>query len=140
MPTDSGLGGVEWVIVVALGLAVIVIIIAISMWGMTAVGDQLGDPEITIEPGPMAGSYLLDGELDTASAGPLATLTPPPAAVDVLLDMSRVTFLDSGGIRAIVALASRIDRYVVITRPSDPVRTVLDVVGLNKLPGILVRE
>ncbi len=98
------------------------------------------DRSLWIEPGPVAGSYLLGGELDVAAADQLSRLMPPPGAIDVLLDMSGVTFLDSGGVGAIIALASRIDRDVVIDRPSEPVRAALAITRAGGLPGIVVQE
>lgn len=93
-----------------------------------------------IEPGPVAGSYLLGGRLDYASADHLAKLVPPPGAIDVMLDMSAISFVDSSGIEAIIELASRIDRVVVVTRPSGPARAALAAAELEELRGIVVRE
>ncbi|HEX3300684.1 MAG TPA: STAS domain-containing protein [Actinomycetota bacterium] len=93
-----------------------------------------------IEPGPIAGNYLLGGRLDKASADHLDKLVPPPGAIDVTLDVSAVTFIDSSGIGSIIQLASRIDRVVVITRPSAPVRASLEAVDRNKLVGIVVQD
>lgn len=106
----------------------------------TYASSESGGRSLWIEPGPVAGSYLLGGELDVASADQLARLMPPPGAIDVLLDMSGVTFLDSGGVGAIIALASRIDRDVVIDRPSEPVRAALAITRPGELSGIVVQE
>jgi anti-anti-sigma regulatory factor len=97
------------------------------------------DP-LWIEPGPVASSYLLGGRLDASSADRLAKLTPPPGAIDVMLDTSQVTSLDRAGIRAIVELASRSNRVVVLTRLSGPVRAALGRVGRDELPGIVLQE
>lgn len=74
------------------------------------------------------------------SAGPLTKLVPPPGPTEVTLDLSGVRFLDSSGVKAILELASRIDRAVVLVRLSDAVRDVLAMVPVDELRGIVVRD
>ena len=94
----------------------------------------------SIEPGHAAGRYILGGEMSMPSAERLTRLVPPPGATEVTLDLSGVRFLDSGGFRAILELASGIDRSVVLVRLSDAVRNVLAMVPVDELRGIVVRD
>lgn len=101
---------------------------------------QLKQHPFSIEPGHAAGCYLLGGEMSMPSAGPLTKLVPPPGPTEVTLDLSGVRFLDSSGVKAILELASRIDRAVVLVRLSDAVRDVLAMVPVDELRGIVVRD
>ncbi|HYG71929.1 MAG TPA: STAS domain-containing protein [Actinomycetota bacterium] len=54
---------------------------------------------------------------------------------DVIVDLSRLEFLDSSGIRAILAIGTS-DRRVVLRRPAPRVRKVLDLTGIIGREGI----
>jgi anti-anti-sigma factor len=86
----------------------------------------------------------LAGELDLAGAPRLtdALLDFVSSEGDVHLDLSEVTFLDSSGLRVIVALArSRGDAgSVVLLAPSAAITRILEIMGIDEHPGIEIRH
>jgi anti-sigma B factor antagonist len=92
---------------------------------------ELGAPDAT-----GAVTVRLAGELDLQTAdrlrGELAALEADTCAVQ--LDCSGVEFLDSSGIRAILAARLELDeRPLVITSASPVVERLLDITGLREL-------
>jgi anti-sigma B factor antagonist len=81
----------------------------------------------------------LQGELDTATAeGFDAALQEALIDSDgaFLLDLSDVSFMDSGGVNALLrarALLGREERALGVICPPGPVRRVLDVIGVADL-------
>jgi anti-anti-sigma factor len=79
------------------------------------------------------------GELDLASGGPLADELSRAAdtlgAAAVLLDLSGITFMDSSGLRAVVA-ADRTMREqglrFALVRGGDPVHRVFDITRMTE--------
>lgn len=68
-----------------------------------------------------------------ATAGELVNVVADAAGrttKDVVLDLTRVTFLDSAGIHAIVRVADAHPGRVAVL-PSAPVQRVLDLTGLG---------
>jgi anti-anti-sigma factor len=90
--------------------------------------------------GDADGVLWLSGELDLAEASAF----PEEAAgfldgeTDAVIDCSGLTFLDSSGIRAIFQLASRSGRGLVLRDPTDTVRKVLVIAGVNGQMGVRV--
>ena len=80
----------------------------------------------------------LDGELDLSNAATLATeLT---GLVDdhsrVTIDLARLSFLDSSGIRCFMATAQRASERgcdLVVERATDKILRVLEVAGVEEL-------
>jgi anti-anti-sigma factor len=87
------------------------------------------------------GILWLAGEFD------LAAIDAFQAAVDavlnarreLVLDLSELTFLDSTGIRAFLVVADHVDG-VVLRRPTQAVRRVLALVGIDGYLGIRIEE
>ena len=82
------------------------------------------------------------GEVDIATADricPAVTQAAESGALDLWFDLSEVTFLDSSGMRALVAARdnakARGARFVVIC-PYGPVLRVLRIAGLDR--GLLI--
>jgi len=77
----------------------------------------------------------LAGDLDYDSAAAFrAVVRSLPAAADVVLDASAVTFVDSGGLRELIVTArDAADRgaRLVIRASSAPLRELLRVTGLT---------
>jgi anti-anti-sigma factor len=98
-----------------------------------------------LEISPLTGvaGLRLDGELDLATA-PLLTeaLLDLASERKVHLDLATVTFLDSSGLRGIVASARSQDgnRSVVLLNPSPAVRRILEIAGIDKHPAVEIRE
>ena len=80
----------------------------------------------------------LQGEIDIYTAPCLRESIERVCAlgVPVLLDMEHVTFMDSSGLSALIAASGVADGLfssVQIMRPSDQVRRVLSLTGLDKV-------
>jgi anti-anti-sigma factor len=78
------------------------------------------------------------GEIDIATAEricPAVTRAAESGAVDLWLDLSEVTFMDSSGMHAILAAQGAADareaRFVVIC-PEGPVLRVLQIAGVDR--------
>lgn len=88
--------------------------------------------------------YALKGELDMASATTLREALDPVVAAGkpLTLDVADLTFIDSSGLRALVQLSAGLNGVgpLVLSSPSDGVRRLLDIVGLEALPGIQVEN
>ena len=80
----------------------------------------------------------LSGDLDLAAAADFVALAA--SAVDgeqeLILDMSRLEFLDSAGLRAILEIAARTDRGVLLRSPRDHVRKLVAITGIDGRRGI----
>lgn len=95
--------------------------------------------EIVALPGPQT-TLTLVGELDPGTAPildeRLTELAADAAVTSVVVDLSQITFLDSSGVRALVAgnhaLTSR-SAELVLRGPSPNVRRVLEITGLTQL-------
>jgi anti-anti-sigma factor len=87
--------------------------------------------------------YKLSGELDMASAPTLDSAMEPivDANDGLTLELDGLTFIDSYGLRALVQLSSRLNGSgpLVLTKVPNGVQRVLDIVGMETLPGIEVR-
>jgi anti-anti-sigma factor len=83
---------------------------------------------------PQPGAFALEGELDMATVDVLlsATRDAPPDR-DLVLDLSKLAFIDSMGMRAILQMANsrNAGSSVVLKDPSPAVARVLDIA----LPG-----
>ena len=80
----------------------------------------------------------LRGEIDGATAPRLRESVEQVCdlGVPVVLDMNQVTFMDSSGISALIAasgICTGVPRSVRIDRPSDQVRRVLSLTGLDTI-------
>jgi anti-anti-sigma factor len=78
------------------------------------------------------------GEIDLGSsralAAQLAELAGDPAG-DAVLDLSRVTFMDSVGLGVVVKAANRFSRQgkrLHIVAPDGPVRRLIELAGLDR--------
>jgi anti-anti-sigma factor len=77
----------------------------------------------------------LKGELDIASADGVADAIVAVDGATVVVDLSGLTFMDSTGISALVVARRRIlaegQGQLVVTRPTQIVRSALEIVGLS---------
>jgi anti-anti-sigma factor len=84
----------------------------------------------------------LSGDLDMAAAVDFARIAG--SALDgrreLVLDMTRLEFLDSSGIRAIVDLAMRTDRGILLRGPNRTVRRAIDLTGIVGQRGIRLED
>jgi anti-anti-sigma factor len=86
-------------------------------------------------------TIVLDGELDMADTESLtraaaAFITEPG---DLILDLRALTFIDSSGLLALLHTADRMhDGNLVLRKPSEPVRRVLELVELTAVARIVI--
>ena len=78
------------------------------------------------------------GELDVATAPQLAAVLDGLASQrELILDLSGVSFLDSRGLHAILAVAqARNGDGPIVIRPSQVVRRLFEVLALDTHPGL----
>ena len=100
--------------------------------------DETRPLEIRCDPD---GVLWLSGEFDMAEMERF--LRTATAQVDgrreVVLDLSELTFLDSSGIGAIVRFAHFVcGKGLFLRNPSESVRTVLAMTGVDRLTGVTV--
>lgn len=94
----------------------------------------MGEISITREDGGDECVIRVSGELDAASAPELETELRGDHRL-IRLDLSEVTFIDSRGLRVILAAArsaAEKGHRVVIENPSSSVRRLLEVTGLGE--------
>jgi anti-anti-sigma factor len=86
------------------------------------------------------GVLWLSGELDLAGVD--AVRAAASAAMDgqrrFVVDLSELTFMDSSGIRAIVAIARTTSKGIVLRNPPDRVRKLIGMTGVEGRDGIAV--
>lgn len=90
------------------------------------------------------GVLWLTGEFDLAAIDAFEAAFE--AAIDavldtqseLVLDLSELTFLDSTGIRAFLIAAGQVDDGVILRRPTQVVRRVLDLVRIDGHHGIRI--
>jgi len=87
--------------------------------------DGIDQLRATIE----GGVVHLDGEIDLATSAWLkGVLSEVDPGEPLTLDMASVSFMDSSGIRVLLAISS--DRDVTLVNPSERVHAVLEMSGL----------
>jgi anti-sigma B factor antagonist len=97
--------------------------------------------EFEISPIPEGTGLKLVGELDVATAPELTKALLDLSPHDTYtLDLSELTFVDSGGIRAILSLARSVNGNgpLVLLNPTEGVSRVLEILGLDEHSGIQV--
>jgi anti-sigma B factor antagonist len=89
--------------------------------------------------------YALDGELDLAAADVLrsrvAQLAPVPGGGPVVLDLSRLSFIDCAGLRALCQMHEALRESggpgLVVRDVQPQVRKVFDLVGVSEYVTIV---
>lgn len=77
---------------------------------------------------------LVSGEIDLQVADELRDAGLTAAARGEAIDLSQVTFIDSSGLAALIAINNEVQdlgRQLTLAAPSTPVRRILEVTGLN---------
>ena len=100
--------------------------------------------EFEISPIPDGTGLKLSGELDLATTPKLtkALGDQPLDAGPVTLDLSELTFIDSCGLRGILALASSVNGNgpVVLLNPTTAVSRVFEILNLYEHVGLEIRR
>ena len=76
------------------------------------------------------GRFDVVGEIDAHSAPALAAALEESTADTIVVDMSGVTFMDSSGLRVLLALTERSSPSLRLAQPSRPIMRLLEVSGL----------
>lgn len=93
-----------------------------------------------------AEGLVAHGEIDLDTATAFETQASEAVLLSTagtfLVDLSGVTFMDSGGLRALIRVLEFHDGKRIIVQPSRQVFTLLHLAGLTNgaLPNVLVRE
>ena len=107
-----------------------------SAWPCLAPGVSFGLPRVLSPHGEI--------DLDTATAfeAQASEAVSLSTAGTFLIDLSGVTFMDSGGLRALIRVLEFYDGQRIIVQPSPQVFTLLHLSGLTNgaLPNVSVRE
>jgi anti-sigma B factor antagonist len=84
------------------------------------------------------GVLWLSGELDLTNAEELIRVGSSLSErhPDLVLDLSDLAFMDSSGIRAVLAIAERSSGSVLLREPNGSVRKVIDLTGIVGRHGI----
>ena len=84
--------------------------------------------------------FQLRGELDMAAVDAFreGTVGVLDDLGDIVLDLTRLTFMDSTGLKAVAELAQRVDGIVVLCCPPPNVLRLLDILGINRAVGIRI--
>ena len=96
---------------------------------------------LEIRHGDAAGVYVLEGELDLMSARDLDDVVSKGADGDLILDIERLTFIDSSGLRTLIRLAHARpeDNPLVLRRPSTSAKRLLEITfGDGGVPGMRI--
>jgi anti-sigma B factor antagonist len=89
-----------------------------------------------------AETLVVAGELDISSAGDFEEAVSQALdgqGHEFRVDMSRLTFMDSTGAKALVHVheqVERLGRRLVVVSPTHAVRVVLDILGLDQVIDI----
>lgn len=90
------------------------------------------------------GTFRLTGEFDLAAHEAFVARMEPVSAsgLQILLELSDVTFMDSSGLRAILGLTRSVNGQgpVVLLNPSRQVQRVLEIALPAGAPGLEVRS
>ncbi len=105
-------------------------------------GPVYADKQLVVTRTEMPDGLRFAGEIDISNAsavGESLRLTFPRHG-DVHLDVSRVSFCDISGIRAIVEVAGELEdgRRVLLHGLPDQLQTVMRVTGWSSLPNLLL--
>jgi anti-sigma B factor antagonist len=96
-----------------------------------------------VDPDPeRAGGFVLRGELDMATAPTLLAAVGPvlqDPAQDVVLDVRRLSFVDSTGISALIRISTRLEgATLTLVAPADNVARVLKLVRADAFPNVRI--
>jgi anti-anti-sigma factor len=108
---------------------------------VTAWSARYNHLRFVVERGDGRATVRLAGEVDCASAAiaHLALERAGSDAIEIVLDVSRVSFLDASGLRFLLSAQQRAragNRRLVIRRPSRTVRRMLELTGALRLLNV----
>lgn len=88
------------------------------------------------------GGFRLVGEIDLSNADVLREILSSTETSGLTLDLSACTYIGSEGIAAIMEAWRRVQDpgRLVLLAPTDAVRRVLEVTGLDRLPRVTIAD
>jgi len=95
-----------------------------------------------IRPAGGPGVYALAGELDVVSAGRLEDAAESRAGRPLVLDLERLTFIDSSGLRSLIRIALQRppEDPVVLRKPPAAASRLLDIALPTGVPGLRIED
>lgn len=94
--------------------------------------------------GKCRATFVVSGELDIANVGRLIRAVLPEAVTGahLVLDLSRVDFMDCSVIHALVEILTAVgpEGRVIVRRPSPQVRRVLELVDAHRFEGLVIAD
>ena len=88
-------------------------------------------------------TLVLKGELDLATAHVLESVLDRHYGSDgdLTLDLAGLDFMDSTGIKLIIAAALKLEGRgcLILRSPASPIQRVLDLVQIDRVPGVKVQ-
>ena len=101
------------------------------------------DGRISIDQRPAG--WAVTGEVDASTSPSLAAAFAelPVGSGQVDVDLGGVTFIDSSGLRILIALSDQAaadGRKVVVSGASSPVRRLFEITGLEELFGVITED
>lgn len=114
---------------------------------MTSQETHLGDPPgLSVRDEGDGRTLVLAGELDLATAHILESALDRhcgehDVAGDLTLDLSGLDFMDSTGIKLIIAAARRLEGRgcLILRSPASAIQRVLELVQIDRVPGVKVQ-
>lgn len=98
--------------------------------------------DLRVEPGDDGASFRIVGDLDVATVSILldAVRAAGPFEGDVVLDLSELTFMDSTGLGALVAISKDLSGTLIIAGASPQVRKLMALVRADLFERWEVRD
>ena len=100
-------------------------------------------PPFRIEPLHSERGFRLSGDLDMYSVEAARTALEPELHGRLVLDLAAVGFIDDSGLGLLVGTLRRLGQQggsLVLRNPSAPILRVLQMTGLEKVPGLTVES
>jgi anti-anti-sigma factor len=98
------------------------------------------DPAAPTAPG--RATFIVSGELDMGNVDRLLRAVGPVAVpgAHLVLDLSRLEFMDCSGVRALTEILTAIgpDGRLLLREPTMAVRRMLELVGAEGFPGLVM--
>jgi anti-anti-sigma factor len=101
-----------------------------------------GGPALSVRP-EGEGALVLSGELDLATAHILqSALDQRLGDGDLTLDLAGLSFMDSTGIKILITAARMLEGRgcLILRSPAPPIRRVLELVQIDRVPGVKVEH
>lgn len=85
--------------------------------------------------------FRLSGDLDVYSVDAVRQALAPELHGMLVLDISALEFMDDSGLGLVVGMVKRLGQQggsLVLRNPTDQIRRVFEVTGLDQVPGLTI--